>query len=91
VANSSAGAQVAGPTDASSVTGGISLFENQDMTAVTAIIILVVVILTVANSLAPKFAGGGSNLQIASYMSVMCLISAGILGVVPALTSSIFS
>ena len=91
LAGTSAGASVAAPSDASSITGGISIFENQDMTSVTSIIIIVVAILTIANSLAPKFASGGSNLKIASYMSIMCLISGGVLGVVPTVTSKIFS
>jgi flagellar protein FlaJ len=91
LAGTSAGASVAAPSDASSITGGISIFENQDMTSVTSIVIIVVVILTIANSLAPKFASGGSNLKIASYMSIMCLISGGVLGVVPTVTSKIFS
>ena len=91
IASSGASSQLSAPPDASAVTGGIKIFENQDMTGVTTIIIIVVVILTIANSLAPKFASGGSNLKIASYLSVMCLISGGILGVVPSLTSKIFS
>ena len=76
--------------DASSLTGSIGIFQDQDLTSVTAIVILVVVVLTVANALAPKFASGGSNLKIAWYLSIMCLISGGIMGVVPALAAKIF-
>ncbi len=76
--------------DAISLTGSIGMFQDQDPTSVTAIVILVVVVLTVANALAPKFASGGSNLKIAWYLSIMCLISGGIMGVVPALAAKIF-
>ena len=88
---SGASAQVSSVSDTSSAIGSIGIFQDQDLTGVTAIIILVVVVLTIANGLAPKFASGGSNLKIASYLSVMCLISGGILGVVPAMTGKIFS
>jgi len=85
-----AGAQVQ-VGDPSGVTGSISIFQDQDLTGVTAIIIFVVIILTIANALAPKFASGGSDLKIASYLSIMCLISGFILGVVPPMTAGIFS
>ena len=91
LAGSGQAAQVSGLSDPSGVTEGISIFQNQDLSGVTVIIVLVIVILTVANALAPKFAGGGSNLMVASYLSIMCLISAGVLGVVPAVTAGIFS
>ena len=84
-------APASGLSDPSGVTGSISIFQNQDMSGVTVIIVLVIVILTIANALAPKFAGGGSNLKIASYLSIMCMISGGVLGVVPAVTARIFS
>ena len=77
--------------DLSGATSNISIFQTQDMSGVTTVIILVIIILTIANGLAPKFAGGGSNLKIASYLSVMCLISGFVLGVVPAVTARIFS
>ena len=91
LADSSTAAPVSGIADSSGLTGNISIFQHQDMSTVTAIILLVIVILTIANSLAPKFAGGGSNLKIASYLSIMCLISGFVLGVVPAVTARIFS
>ena len=88
---SGASAQASSVSDTNSAIGSIGIFQDQDLSGVTAIIILVVVVLTIANGLAPKFASGGSNLKIASYLSVMCLISGGILGVVPAMTAKIFS
>ena len=78
-------------SDPSGVTGSISIFQDQDLTGVTGIIILVVIILTIANALAPKFASGVSNLKIASYLSITCLISGFILGVVPSMTAGMFS
>jgi len=77
--------------DPAGVAGSISIFEAQDMGAITAIILSVITILTIAKALAPKFASGGSNLKIASYLSLMCLISGAVLGVVPAVTAKIFS
>jgi len=91
VAASGAVSQSSSVGDPSGMTESIGIFQAQDMTGITVIIIGVVFILTIANSLAPKFAGGGSNLKVATYMSVMCLISGGILGVVPTLTAAIFS
>ena len=49
---------------------GLDIFGSQDMGLISAMIVLVIVILTVANSLAPKFAAGGSNLKIASYLGI---------------------
>ena len=70
-------------------TGG-DIFGSQDLTLVTYTILLVIIILTVANTLAPKFAAGGSNLKIASFMSVMFLISGIVLLVVPLITTALF-
>ena len=54
---------------------GSEIFGSQDLTLVTYTILLVIIILTVANTLAPKFAAGGSHLKIASFMSVMLLLA----------------
>ena len=70
---------------------GIDLFGSQDMTFISVVVVLVIVILTVANALAPKFAAGGSNLKIASFLSVMCLVSGSVLGVVPFITAKLFA
>ena len=50
-----------------------------------------VVILTVANSIAPKAAAGGSNLKIVSYLGIMSLVSGFVLAVVPVVTGRIFN
>ena len=53
-------------------------------------IVLVVAILTVANSLAPKVAAGGSHLKLVSYFGLMSLVSGFILAVLPVVTGKIF-
>ncbi len=70
--------------------GGLDLFGNQDMVMVTFMIVLVVAILTVANSIAPKAAAGGSNLKLLSYFALMSLVSGSILAIVPLVTGKIF-
>lgn len=47
-----------GVPEGGQLTGGLDIFGNQDMTLIAQMIVLVIVILTVANSLAPKFAAG---------------------------------
>jgi len=90
LASSGASSGVSNIADSTSLTGSISIFQSQDMTGVVMVIVLVIFILTISNALAPKFAGGGSNLKIASYLSVMCLISGFILAVVPTVTTKLF-
>ena len=70
---------------------GVDVFAGQDMSSIAFIIVLVILILTIANSLAPKFASGGSHLKIITYLSLMCLISGFVLGVVPPIISAIFA
>ena len=70
--------------------GGLDLFGNQDMGLVTLMIVIVVLILTVANSIAPKAAAGGSNLKLVSYLGIMSLVSGFVLAVVPVVTGRIF-
>ena len=71
--------------------GGLDIFGTQDMSLITGMIVFVVIVLTIANSLAPKFAAGGSNLKIASFLGIMCIVSAVVLGLVPILTSKLFA
>jgi len=73
------------------LTGGIGFFAVQDLTLVTYTVVMVVFTLTVANSLAPLFAAGGSGLKIAMFLSPMCLVSGSILAAVPTITPKIFS
>ena len=78
-------------SDPGAAAGELRIFEAQDLSVVTVTILVVIVILTIANSLAPKFASGGSNLMIASYLSIMCLISGAVLAAVPFIVSKIFT
>lgn len=71
--------------------GGIGFFAVQDLTLVTYTVVMVVFTLTVANSLAPMFAAGGSGLKIATFLSPMCLMSGVILGAIPIITPVIFA
>jgi flagellar protein FlaJ len=71
--------------------GGLDIFGSQDMTITSYAIVGVIIVLTVANSLAPKVTAGGSNLKIASYLGIMCVISGIVLGAVPMLTAKLFA
>ena len=70
---------------------GLDIFGAPDMTLVTFMIVMVVGMLTLANSLAPKFASGGSNFLVLSYFSVMSIVSGLVLGIVPIVTAFIFA
>ena len=74
-----------------SIASGMEIFGAQDLSLVTYVILFVIVILTGANSLAPNFAAGGSNLKVVSYLSFMSIISGSVLGIVPLLASMLFS
>ena len=76
---------------AAELTGGLNIYGAQDLGAITLTILFVTAVLTLANSLAPKLAGGGSNLKILPYVCIMCLLSGAIVGVVPLITAQIFS
>jgi len=51
----------------------------------------VIFILTLANSLAPKFASGGNNLKIIGLLCIMCLVSASVITIVPMIAEQIFT
>ena len=78
------------------LTGGQNLSPGQfllgsgDLGPANFLIVGVILALTVANSLAPKFASGGSNLKIAFHLSIACLISGVVMAVVPVMTKSLF-
>ena len=69
----------------------IGLFAVQDLTMVTLTVVMVVITLTLANALAAMFAAGGSGLKTATFLGPLCLLSGGILIVVPLLAPVIFS
>jgi flagellar protein FlaJ len=68
-----------------------SMFGANDLGTMSVVIVFCIVILTVSNSLAPKFASGGSNLKIASYLSVMCILTGGLMSVIPMITKVLFT
>ena len=45
----------------------------------------------VDSELTVRILGGGSNLLIVSFLSIMCVVSGVVLGIVPVLTSALFS
>jgi len=68
-----------------------TMFGVNDLGTMSVVIVFCIAVLTVANSLAPKFASGGSNLKIASYISLMCILTGGLMSVIPMLTDTLFS
>ena len=79
------------PGGGGDLSAGLDIFGTQDMTLISYMIVFVVIVLTVANALAPKFAAGGRHLKLASFLAIMCITSGLVLGVVPLLTSKLFS
>ncbi|MBM3944324.1 MAG: hypothetical protein FJ317_02405 [SAR202 cluster bacterium] len=66
-------------------------FAPQDLTLVTGVIIFVVLVLTVANALAPKFAAGGNNLMITWTLSISALLSGFNMIVVPKVATALLA
>ena len=83
-------------TDTSSSTSsslqiGMEMFQPHDLAVISNVIILVVLVLTVANSLAPKFASGGHPLKLTRNFSLLCIFSGLILLIVPKVASALFA
>ncbi|WP_158308928.1 archaellar assembly protein FlaJ [Methanocella arvoryzae] len=84
--------------DTGGVSGGISissmgfnLFQNVDVTLLSQYMVLMVLVLTLVNTLASKCAVGGDNYKLCYYGAIMC-VSAGLcLIIVPVLVQSIFN
>ena len=70
--------------------GGLSMFEAQDLTLISAMIAMVVVTLTVSNALASKAAAGGNNLKIRFSLGIMSVISGATMIMVPKIANSVF-
>ena len=68
---------------------GTGLFQAQDLGFISTIITGVIVVLTVANALAPKFAAGGHHLKIAYTLSVTCGLSGLNMLIVPRIASGL--
>ena len=74
-----------------SISPGQFLLGSGDLGHSSLLIVGVILALTLANGVAPKFAAGGSNLKIAFHLSVTCLISGIVMGVVPVLAGRLFT
>ena len=66
-------------------------FQPKEMGMVTNITLIVVVVLTVANSLVPKLATGGHILKLLVYAPVMCIASGVNLVIIPPLAGGLLS
>jgi len=73
------------------LSAGLDVFQMTNMGSLQYTIILAIAILTLANALAPKFAEGGHNLKIITYLSLTSLASGIILMIVPRVTASLLS
>lgn len=61
----------------------LPVFQQQDMGLVSQLVLGTVAMLTISNSLAPKFALGGHSLVAAFYGSIMCIITGINLTLIP--------
>ena len=69
---------------------GLDIFNTQDLGLTTAVVTSVILVLTVANALAPKFAAGGNNLKLVQSFSLTCLISGINFLLIPPMATSLF-
>lgn len=81
------GFSVPGVQDLSS---GLFMFQSGGLGSMDLLVIGVILTLTVANALAPKFAAGGSNLKIAFHLSATCFVSGIVLALVPMMADRLF-
>ena len=70
---------------------GLNIFNSQNLDLVTGLIVAVILMITVANGIAPKYASGGNNLKVAFFLSLMCFVSGTVIGVVPLISDQLFS
>ena len=66
-------------------------FHPKEMGQTEALTLGAVVVLTITNTLAPKFATGGHNLKLAFYGSIMCILSGVNLILIPPVAGSLLS
>nr|MCR5852233.1 hypothetical protein [Methanophagales archaeon] len=62
-----------------------------DISFISKYVMFAIFVLTIANSLASKYASGGSNYKLCAYASVLFALSALISFVMPLLASKIFT
>jgi flagellar protein FlaJ len=77
-----------------SMPAGMGFFNIGDVTDLAFIgkyVIVIIFIMTIADSLATKFTAGGSNYTLCFYASILFLLSAIVLFIIPLFADSIFS
>ena len=69
----------------------LPVFQSQDTGLVSQLVLGTVIILTIANSLAPKFAIGGHALNAVFYGSIMCIMTGLNLLLLPPISQSLLT
>ena len=69
----------------------LPVFQGWDMGQISVLTMAAVLVLTLSNTLAPKFATGGHNLKLAFYGSIMCTISGLNMLMIPPLASGVLN
>ena len=69
----------------------LPVFQVKDMSQTTFLTLLAVVVLTIANTMAPTFATGGHRLNLLFYGSIMCTTSGINLLLIPPLAQTVLS
>ena len=74
-----------------SVLPALPVFQTRDMSLISMLTLGAVIVLTIANTLAAKFATGGHSLMLAFYGSIMCCLSAVNLLLIPPISQAVLS
>ena len=80
-----------GATAALGANMSLDLFQAQNLTLISGMITMAILVMTAANALAPKFASGGNNLKIAATLSVTSIISGLNMLLVPSVAGSLLA
>ena len=70
---------------------GFNFMEGVDLAFIAKYVTIIVLVLSVANAFAAKFAAGGSRYTLCFYASIMFLLSAFVLFAIPMIANNIFS
>ena len=69
----------------------LPMFAPKDLSLTSQLLMLVILGLTIGNSMAPKFATGGHNLKVVFYASINCIGSGALLMVIPPIAQKVLS
>ncbi len=69
----------------------LPFFQSKDMGQTSLLIMGAVIVLTIANTMAPKFATGGHSLKLAFYGSIMCTLSGLNLLLIPPMAAKVLA